>query len=225
VRFDDIVLSQKGKRICVMGGSESLVGDLKSISADIYISTNGHGAELVKPTYVVAMDQRHSVTDEYMGDRIRSKTGAPIISPRDYADISLTNWPQYPRDILSGVMAAWVSFMLGAKVVILAGMDGYKDKGFIHEYQKIARDIKCPVRVMSGELAHIWPLYRENERFRFEEHSSIKGWLGADADIQVEVLKPTTVYGLLRKKGDTFKARRHDSEIEILLMHKMLAEL
>lgn len=222
--FRDLILKHKGKRICVMGGADSLADDLEKIEADIYISTNGHGCDYVPADYVLAMDENNTKLNVPMGDYLRSITDAPIISPRHFADYQLMSWPQAPRDVLSGMIAAWAAFMMGAKVVILAGMDGYKQSGYIHEASKIARDINCPVRVMSPELEKTWSMYDAKEKFgRFTPHSSINAWLDVDESITIEVIKPTTVRGALRAKGFQMKVMRH--EVASLLKHKMLREV
>lgn len=222
--FRDLILKHKGKRICVMGGSDSLADDLEEIEADIYISTNGHGCEYIAVDYALAMDENNTRLNVPMDKHLRSVTDAPIISPRHFADYQLMSWPQAPRDVLSGMIAAWAAFMMGAKVVILAGMDGYKQSGYIHEASKIARDINCPVRVMSPELAKTWPMYDAKEKFgRFTPHSSINAWLDVDESITIEVVKPTTVRGALRAKGFQMNVMRH--EVAKLLKHKMLREV
>ena len=222
--FKELILKHKGKRICVMGGSDSLADDLDKIEADIYISTNGHGCEYIAADYVLAMDENNTRLNVPMDKHIRGITDAQIISPRHFADYQLMSWPQAPRDVLSGMIAAWVSFVMGAKVVILAGMDGYKQSGYIHEAAKIARDINCPVRVMSAELAKTWPMYDAKEKFgRYSPHSSINAWLDVDESVTVEVVKPTTVRGALRQKGFQMNVMRH--EVASLLKHKMLREV
>lgn len=222
--FAELILKHKGKRFCIMGGAPSLADDLDVIEADIYISTNGHGCDLVSADYVLAMDEANTKTHRPMLEHIRAITDAPLISPRHFADYQLMTWPQAPRDVLSGMVAAWAAFMMGAKVVILAGMDGYKQSGFIHESKKMARDIACPVRVMSDELEKVWPRYNPSEKFgRYKPHSSINAWLDIDERITIEVVKPTTVRGAYRDKGFTMRVMRH--EVARLLKHKMLREL
>lgn len=222
--FNDLILKHNGKRICVMGGSEQLASDLKKVKADLYISINGHGCEFQKADYVLAMDETNTKTNVPMNKHIRTLTDAPIISPRAFADYQLMTWPQAPRDVLSGMVGAWAAFVMGAKVVILAGMDGYKESGFIHESVKIEKDINCPVRVMSKELEKVWPKYDSKERFgKYEPHSSISAWLNVDESITIEVVKPTAVRGRSREAGFKMKVMRH--EVARLLKHKMVREV
>lgn len=223
--FNELILAHKGKIICIMGGADSLESDLSRVKADIYISTNGHGCELQRPDYVLAMDEINRHVNQPMREAIRGRTEAPIISPRAYADYQLLNWPQAPRDVLSGMVATWCAFMMGAKVVILAGMNGYKDRSFIFESVKMARDVHCPVRVMSNELTKIWPMYDAKEKFgRYKAHAAIDTWAGKeDGFVTVECLKPTTLRGNPLLKGQKIQASRH--EVARLLKHKMLREV
>lgn len=222
--LNDIILKHKGKRICVMGGAETLESDLMQIEADIFISVNGHGHGLQKADYYMAMDEHNRNVDKPMSEYLKSLSDAPIISPRAYADYQLSDYPQCPRDVLSGMIATWVAMMLGAKVVILAGMNGYQDKNYIFEATKIARDIAVPVRVMSDELSTVWQKYDANEKFgKYTKPSVIDTWLGVEGEITIECVKPTTINGNLLKKGDTLKIMRH--QVLSLLKHKMIKEV
>lgn len=221
----DWVLKYRGKRICVMGGGPSLADDLKSVTADIYISTNERGVTLRRPDYMVAMDESHRNTRESMGVYLRRHCDAPIISPHGYADIRLAQWPQQPRWVLSGMVAVWVAFIMGARSVIVAGCDAYGGQpGYIAEARKIARDVHCPVRVVSGPLSQVWPLYDTAEKFgRYVPHTAIAGWLGKDGRVQVRVRKLCTIGGIDRPAGETLTAWRH--EISRLLKHRMVEEI
>jgi hypothetical protein len=226
--FRELALAHKGKIICVMGGSPSLADDLAKIKADIYISTNGHGAGLVKPDYVLAMDEINKHSNSPMGEFLRDTVpDVPIISPHTYADHQLTNWPQAPRFVLSGMVAVWAAYMMGAKCVVVAGMDAYGgESGYIDEARKISRDVSVPVRTMSGPLADVWPAYDASEKFgRYSVPTQIDGWLNAEADgeIDVEVRKPTTVRGIVLRKGEKLRVARH--EVHRLLKHRMLREV
>lgn len=226
--FRALALAHKGKTICVMGGAPSLADDLSKVKANIYISTNGHGADIVTPNYLLAMDETNKRTNGPMGEDLRAAVpGVPIISPHAYADHQLTDWPQAPRFVLSGMVAVWAAFMMGAKCVVVAGMDAYGgESGYIDEARKMARDVPVPVRTLSGPLSEVWPAYDPAEKFgRYSAPAQIEGWLSASADgeITVEVLKQTTVRGALRQKGDELKVARH--EVRRLLKHRMLREI
>lgn len=225
--FQELILKHPGARICVMGGAPGLAEQLEQVEADVFISTNAHGADLVEADYLLAMDERHSRHgDADMGDWMRSKSGAPIVSPHGYADYRLGMWPQNPRFVLSGMIATWAAFAMGAGVVILAGCDGYGgDEGYIDEARKIARDVHCPVRVVGGgPLSKVWPAYDPKERFmEYTPHSSIDGLLGIDGRIRVRARKACTVDRVNLLPGQEMTAMRH--EVARLLKHRMVEEV
>jgi hypothetical protein len=220
--FTELALKHKGKRICVIGGAP-----IKGLpEADVYISTNAHGVQLREPDYVLAMDERHQREQCPMGPYLRARSDAPIISPHGYGDYRLSTWPQNPRFVLSGMVAAWMAWFMGAKVVILAGMDGYGGQnGYKDEARKIDRDIHCPVRVAGGgPLTAVWPEYDPAETFgRYKASTAIDGWLGTDGLIRVRARKPCQVSGTDLGKGEELKVMRH--EVARLLKHRMVEEV
>lgn len=221
----DLFLRYSGQRICVMGGAASLAEDLRRVEADVYISTNAHGVDLVKPDYILAMDEQYRIGGVPMGRYLRARSGAPIISPHDYADIRIGQWPQQPRWVLSGMIGIWVAFVLGAGVVIVVGCDAYNgEPGYINEARKIARDVHCPVRVVGGQLMQVWPQYDPAERFgEYAPHSAIDGWFGKDGRIEVRVRKPCLIGGIDRACGETLTTWRQ--EVRLLLKHRMIEEI
>lgn len=229
--FRELALKHKGKRICVMGGAPQLGQHLAQVEADVFISTNAHGVALQVPDYLFAMDQINSRNGRPMGAYMRAACpGVPVISRHAYADYQLLTWPQCPRDVLSGMVATWAAFMMGAKVVILAGFDAYaKDRpsrhtGYEYEAVKMARDVRCPVRVVGGGLAKAWPAYDPQERFgRYTPHSSIGYWLGTNEPVTVRVRKPTHIRGMDREIGEEVQVIRH--EVARLLKHRMVEEV
>ena len=226
--FRDLLLRYKGKRFIVMGGGPSLARDMEAIgpkAGDVVISTNGHGVGLRKPDYLVAIDHTHTASGQPMGRHLRALSEAPIISPHGFADYRLGFWPGQPRFILSGLVATWAAFGMGAKVVCLAGMDGYPDNDYRGEASKIARDIHCPVRVMADSpLADVWPTFDPSETFgRYTPHSAIDGLRGIDNSIRVRTLKPCTVGMVNLNRGDEMSGMRH--EFRIHLKHRLVEEI
>lgn len=225
--FRELMLTHAGKTFCVMGGAPNLAEHMAQVKADVFISTNAHGVDLVKPDYLLAMDEKHSRHNfAPMGDWLRARCDAPIISPHGYADIRLGHWPQHPRFVLSGMIATWAAFAMGAKLVIIAGCDGYGgEAGYIDEARKIARDVYCPVRVVGdGPLSKIWPSYDDEETFmEYKPHSSIDGLRGIDGHIRIRALKPCTVGRIDIAKGQEMTAMRH--EVARLLKHRMVEEI
>lgn len=225
--FRDLILAHKGKRFIVMGGGPSLADDLARLGkrpGDVVISTNGHGVSLRAPDYLLAIDHTHTGTGVPMGRHLRALSDAPVISPHGFADYRLGFWPQSPRFVLSGLVAAWAGFAMGAKVVCLAGMDGYADNDYTGEARKVAADIHCPVRVASGFLRAVWPEWDAGERFgRYSPHTSIDGLRGIDNSIRVRARKPCTVGMVQLGKGDEMTGMRH--EFARLLKHRMVEEI
>jgi hypothetical protein len=225
--FRELILKHPGARICVMGGAPGLAEQLEQVEADIFISTNAHGVSLREPAYLLAMDERHSRhSGAPMGDWLKARCSAPIISPHGYADYRLGMWPQNPRFVLSGMIATWAAFAMGASVVILAGCDGYGgDAGYVDEARKIDRDVHCPVRVVGGgPLSKVWPSYDPKESFmEYTPHSSIDGLLGIDGQVRVRARKPCSVGYVNLKRGEEMTAMRH--EVARLLRHRMVEEV
>lgn len=227
--FRELLLAHPGRRFIVMGGAASLEADLAQAAprqGDVVISTNAHGVALRRPDYALAMDERHSRHDNApMGPWLRARTGAPIISPHGYADIRLAHWPQNPRFVLSGMIAAWAAWAMGAKVVILAGFDAYGgDAGYVDEARKIARDVHGAVRVVSGALQSVWPAFDPAERFgKYMPHSAIDGLKGLDGAVRIRAIKPCTVGYIDVVKGQEMTAMRH--EVARLLRHRMVEEV
>lgn len=224
--FRELILKHKGKRFAVMGGGPSLAADMDRIgSVDVVISTNGHGVGIRKPDYLLAIDHTHTGKGVPMGSYLRGLSDAPIVSPHGFADYRMGFWPSSPRFVLSGLVATWAAFVMGAKVVCLAGMDGYAKNDYRGEARRIARDIHCPVRVMpSSPLADVWPVFDPGEKFgRYSPHSSIAGLLGIDNSIRIRVRKPCTINYTNFEAGAEMTVMRH--EVARLLKHRMVEEI
>lgn len=227
--FRELILAHPGKRVIVMGGGPSLSSDLDRLgkrAGDVVISTNAHGVDLRRPDYLLAIDHTHTGAGQPMGQYLRARSDAPIISPHEFADYRLATWPQAPRYILSGLVAAWAGFAMGGKVVCLAGFDGYPDNDYAGEARKVADEIRCPVRVVSGFLEAVWPLYDPRERFgKYVPHSSIDGLRGVDGLIWVRARKRCRIGTIDLEPGQTLQVMRHDWDVRLRLKHKTLEEV
>lgn len=227
--FRELVLAHKGKRVIVMGGGASLAADLDVLgkqAGDVVISCNGHGVDLRKPNYLLAMDHTHTATGVPMLRHLRALYDAPVISPHACADYRLGHWPEAPRFVLSGLIAAWAGFAMGGKVVCLAGFDGYADNDYTDEARKIARDIHCPVRVVSGFLQGVWPAWNAAERFgRYTPHSSIDGLRGINNLVRVRARKPCRIGMVELERGQEMSVMRHDRDARLMLKHRMVEEV
>lgn len=221
-----LIMRHPGARICVMGGAPSLDEHLKQVDADVYISVNAHGSHH-RHDYIVAMDEDHGNLGVPMMGYLRGKSKAPIIGPRHWNDYVLTTWPDCPKtSILSGMVAAWVAWTMGAKVVILAGMDGYggSASGMAH-CSPIARDVKCPIRVVGGgPLTKFWPAYDANETFGdYKMHPTIETLQGIDGMTRIRALKKCSTPGLALNPGDEANVMRH--QVFRLLKHRLVEEI
>lgn len=226
--FRELILAHKGRRFIIMGGGPSLAADLDALGrkpGDVVISCNAHGVELRTPDYLLAMDSKHTKSNADMGVYLRKRSDAPIISPHAFADYRLGYWPQHPRFVLSGLISTWAAYAMGAKVVCLAGMDGYKDNDYTEEARKIAREVRCPVRVQPESfLRSVWGVYDAKERFgRYTPHSAIDGLRGIDGRVRVRASKPCAVGFVSLQKGDEVSCMRH--EVRLLLKHRMVEEV
>lgn len=224
--FRALILKHPGARICVMGGAPSLDEHLKQVDADVYISVNAHGSHH-RHDYIVAMDEDHGNLGVPMMGYLRDKSKAPIIGPRHWNDYVLTTWPDCPKtSILSGMVAAWVAWTMGAKVVILAGMDGYggSASGMAH-CSPIARDVKCPIRVVGGgPLVKFWPSYDANETFGdYKMHPTIETLQGIGGMTRIRAIKKCSTPGLALNPGDEADVMRHQAFR--LLKHRLVEEI
>lgn len=225
--FSDLILKHAGQRICVMGGAPSLTKHLEQVEADVFISVNCHGAE--RPhDYVLAMDERHGQHGVPMGPYLRERSKRPIISPRAYGDYMLRTWPDYPKTgVLSGMVAAWVAWVMGAQVVILAGMDGYDGSasGLAHA-APVIRDVRGPIRVVGGgPLTKFWPEYSPEEQFgAYAPHPTFDTLKGVQGMSNYRALKPFGLPdGRTFVKDQEFEAERHDMERP--LKHRLVEEI
>lgn len=221
-----LIMRHPGARICVMGGAPSLDEHLKQVDADVYISVNAHGSHH-RHDYIVAMDEEHGNLKVPMKGYLRDKSKAPIIGPRHWNDYVLATWPDCPKtSILSGMVAAWVAWTMGAKVVILAGMDGYggSASGMAH-CSPIARDVKCPIRVVGGgPLTKFWPAYDANETFGdYKMHPTIETLQGIDGMTRIRAIKKCSTPGLALNPGDEANVMRHQAFR--LLKHRLVEEI
>lgn len=209
-----------------MGGAPSLEDHLAQVEADVFISVNAHGASH-RHDYIVAMDEEHGDLRVPMGPFLRQRSKAPVIGPRAWNDFVLSTWPDYPKTgVLSGMVAAWVAWAMGAKVVILAGMDGYGGQpSSLARCAPAARDVRCPVRVVGGgPLTKFWPTYDPSETFgEYVMHPSIEALQGVDTMTRVKALKKCSTATLNLQPGEEVAGMRH--EFARLLKHRLVEEI
>jgi len=224
--FNELILKHRGKVFAIIGGAPIADGALDNIKADIWISVNDHGVKLRECDYVVAMDDNHTERGGSMYDYL-ARYGAPIIGPQPWANYQLSTWPDAPRrSVLSGMTAAWCAWAMGAKAIVLVGMNGYDGKsGAMKDAHNVAAAVTVPVRsIDGGPLTEIFPEYEAKERFgHYKESPQIRALLDIDEKITIRVVKPTGIRGREYQKGEELKIMRH--EVARQLHHKMVVEI
>jgi hypothetical protein len=142
-----------GRAAVIVGGGESVLDVFGGGSGHrpprdgLYISANAHGCKLSdtgmapRPDYLVCMDKR-------MGETLRPY-GIPIVSTREFADVALFENPLRS----SGMLAAYVAWIMGCAPIVLCGMDCYTGGTYFHD---------ATARSTGGQL----PLARQVERWR-----------------------------------------------------------
>jgi len=139
----------------------------------------------------------------------------------------MTTWPDCPRrSFLSGMAAVWCAWAMGAKAVVLVGMNAYDGKsGAMRDMNLILDTVTVPIRcVDGGALSAVVQEYDKAEKFGYyKESPAIKELMTSGDEITVRVLKPTTIRGAERDKGYECRVMRH--EVARLLRHKMLIEV
>ncbi len=222
--FGELVMQHKGARICVMGGGPNLAADIEKVEADIWISANEHGAKLRPVDYVVAMDNLHTRLKVPMEGHIRPHTKAPIIGPWHWCDYGLTTYPLAPRLLLSGVIAQWVAYLMGAHPLILAGFDCYGGvPRSVNQHRDYVPHVKCEVRVASGPLVGTWPAHDPAEKFKRYTPPDVFGEVEMTHGVKVRVMKPVDIRGHQYPVGTVLTVPR--AEVWRQIKHRSLSEV
>jgi hypothetical protein len=221
--FGELVMRHKGARICVMGGGPNLASDIEKVDADIWISSNQHGAKLHEVDYVLAMDNEHTVLKVPMEGVIRQHTKAPIIGPWHWCDYGLTTYPLAPRLLLSGVIASWAAHMMGAHPVILAGFDCYGGTPrSVNQHGDYVPHLKqCQVRVVSGPLLKFWKQYDREEAMPGYVPPDV--FVESEHGVRVRVVKPVEIRGRTWPVGSVLHVPK--AEVWRQIKHRSLEEL
>lgn len=224
--FNDLILKHRGKVFAIIGGAPIAEGVLDTIKADVWISVNDHGVKLRECDYIVAMDDNHTERGGSMYDHL-ARYSLPIIGPQPWANYQLATWPDAPRrSVLSGMTAIWCAWAMGAKAIVLVGMDAYDGKSnAIRDAGLVAKTVTVPIRsINAGPLESVFPAYDAKERFgHYKEAPQIRGLLEIDERITVRVVKPTGIRGREYQKGEQLTIMRH--EVARQLRHKMVVEV
>lgn len=222
--FGELVMAHKGARICVMGGGPTLASDVEKVKADVWISANEHGAKLRPVDYVLAMDNIHTVLRVPMEGHIRPHTKAPIIGPWHWCDYDLSTYPLSPKMLLSGVIASWAAYLMGAHPVIMAGFDCYGGMGrAVGHHKSYVPHVKAQVRVVSGPLLELYKQYDPAEKFAPYVAPDVFGELDIKHGVRVRVIKPVEIRGRTWPIGTVLTAPRQ--EVWRQIKHRSLVEV
>lgn len=220
--ISDLVMKHAGKRICVMGGGKALAEDLKHVDADIWISSNEHGAKLRPVDYIVALDDIHTVHKTHMSKHLRQFSDAPIINVWHWGDYQISRCPSYPKLSMSGVVASWVAYLMGGHPVIMAGFDCYGgDKRIVDQHENYIKHVKCEVRVVSGVLTKFYKQYDPNEKFAPYVIPTLLADEVEDT-VKVRLAKPVDKFEHL-PIGSIINVNRHEYRLQI--KHGSLVEV
>jgi len=224
--FNDLILKHRGKVFAIIGGAPIADGALDGIKADVWISVNDHGVKLRDCDYIVAMDDNHTERGGSMYDHL-ARYSLPIIGPQPWANYQLSTWPDAPRrSVLSGMTAIWCAWAMGAKAIVLVGMNGYYGKsGAMKDAHNVAAVVTVPIRsIDGGALSELFPEYEAKERFgHYKESPQIRALLDIDEKITIRVVKPTGIRGREYQKGEQLTIMQH--EVARQLRHKMVVEI
>lgn len=180
----DLVHYGIGRPALVMGGGETLPEQTARAPGNaVFISANQHGCLLRACDFIVAADSTEEQKTWIVDGRklgLRDH-GAPIVSMRrNIADYRIFK----PPINNSGVLAAWVAWVMGCAPILLAGMDCYVGGVYHHSpkaqssgrLQPLSNHLDkwralmphvpgAMVRTMGGTLAihKVFPLYDPEE--------------------------------------------------------------
>jgi len=167
----------KGRPAAVLGGGPSLPGDMARLPEDsLLIAVNYHALFLGPVDFMVYNDTPD--TDPLLEKAVESGE-VTRVSPHPSSDVIFDEeiWTGF----YSSNTAAWFALWMGCEPVILCGMDMYQgSKLYFHDSDKDCPAFHYPlydhmrpwiedghrrlphaerVRVMSGPLARVFPLY------------------------------------------------------------------
>lgn len=198
--FKELILKHRGKVFAIIGGAPFDADALKGIKADVWISVNEHGVKVRECDYIVAMDEEHTATKMPMLNHLRQfAPNEAVIGPQSWADYQFTSWPDAPRrSFLSGMAAVWCAWLMGAKAIVLVGMNAYEGKeGAMRDARLVSGIVSVPVRsIDGGALESVFPEYDPKERFgHYKESPEIGALLTKQVSEQITVIvvKPTTI--------------------------------
>jgi ubiquinone/menaquinone biosynthesis C-methylase UbiE len=151
----------RGATFIVLGGGSSLAAQMAGAPPALRISANEHGCLWGPCDYVSAMDD--------IADKVRA-FGIPVIG-RDPNTCDYLAQP-FPNVRWTGTQAVYHAYVMGAHLVLLAGMDLYQDlpegtpggrrtplETHLEAWQVIKDTLPVPVRALGGPLVDVFGLY------------------------------------------------------------------
>ena len=225
--FRDLVLSRVGKRAIILGGGPSLERDIERLNVtdgDLVLSCNGHGAHH-RHDYAIAIDCTHTALNVPMRDHIRSKTDAPIIAPHSWADVMLGDYPLAPAKTMTGLVAIWAAYAMGASVICPCGFDGYPNQDYKEMARKVAMEVKSKVHAQPDSVvADVFDTAESAEApAEFTPDTAISNIKACDGTVRVRCRKPCKVGMFDLQKGDEATVYRVEARLQ--LKHKMIEEI
>lgn len=204
-----------GQPIAVLGGGVSLPKHVKQLPKDcVRISVNEHGAKLTKCDYIVALDD---IPHKVQG------LGVPVISPKPWADVQMTEYPYFGN---SGMEAVWVASLMGAHPVIVCGMDCYQGGTYWHDKSAESPGVAMPlntqveqwrkvtvhseVRVVGGPLVGIWPKFSIREEFG--PYTPPEAPAKPATGVMVRIMRPTKVRDMPVTEGQLIEIPYRDAQ-------------
>lgn len=122
------------KPALIIGGGPSVPIDVTMLPSDYFgvvLSANEHGFKQrsFRPDYIVNVDKRHSVTQEYMRTRL-AQYGTPTINCHSWADYRLPDWKWA---VNSGITAIAAAIVMGCNPIVATGIDCWQtNKLYFH---------------------------------------------------------------------------------------------
>jgi hypothetical protein len=216
-----------GATFAVLGGGPSLPEQASRLPEGcIRLSANEHGCILGRCDYIVALDDTRS--DGTAHEPVLRRYATPIISPHAWADYKMNEHPQLPY---TGQQAVWVAWMLGARLVLVAGMDLYQGGTYFHApeaasdarlhpadshlegWLRVRETVPMAVRAMGGPLVEVFGAYDPAEAIspRTPDRAAM---LAQCAGIKVEFLRDCgrTRYGTRYLKGQILELPRDEAQ-------------
>lgn len=159
--FEDLRDRHRGETFIVLGGGRSLHDEMSRAPAGIRISANEHGCRWGRCDYIAALDD--------IPEKVRG-FGLPVIGRMPLTVDYLAD--ELPGCRWTGTQAVYFAAVMGARLIVLAGMDLYQDlppgapggaetplATHLEAWQNLKNAIPVPVRALGGPLVDLFGRY------------------------------------------------------------------